>query len=78
MVESEDGLCQPLVQGFQPPTCAADPSGKRGTRQIDAVPGEDLRLPVERGVVTIFGDQHCASSAGVASPPAIGRSGASC
>ena len=58
MVGSEDILAQPLVQGFQPPAGAADPAGQRRTRKIDAVPGKDLRLTIERRVIAILGDQH--------------------
>ena len=58
MIGSEDILAQPLVQGFQPPAGAADPAGQRRTRKIDAVPGKDLRLTIERRVVAILGDQH--------------------
>ena len=76
MVGSEDILAQPLVQGFEPPAGAADPAGQRRTRKIDAVPGKDLRLTIERRVIAILVISTCASSAGVATPPAIGRSGA--
>ena len=48
---------QPFVQGFEPPARTADPAGERRTTEIDAVSCEDLRLPIERGVIAIFADQ---------------------
>ena len=46
------------MQRLQPPAGAADPAGQRRTRKIDAMAGEDLRLPIERRVIAIFADQH--------------------
>jgi hypothetical protein len=40
------------------------------------LPGEDLRLPVERQVIGELGHQHVREQASVAIPPVIGRSGA--
>ena len=42
----------------QVPGGAADPVGERGAIEIDALPGADLRLAIERQVVGIFGDQN--------------------
>ena len=56
-------LAQPAVQGFKPPRSAADPTRQRRTRQVDAMTGEDLRLPIERGVIAVFGDQHLGDKA---------------
>jgi len=58
MVRSEHICAKFFMQGFEPPAGAADPSGKRGTGQIDAMPREDLRLPVERRVIAILADKH--------------------
>src|SRR5271166_5169306 len=58
MVGREDIPTHPLVQGFQPPAGAADPARQRRAREIDAVPGEDLRLTIERRVIAVLGDQH--------------------
>jgi hypothetical protein len=41
----------------QVPGSTADPVGERGTIEIDALPGPDLRLAIERQVIGIFGDQ---------------------
>jgi hypothetical protein len=56
VVRGEHVLAQSLVQRFQPPACAADPSGQRRTSEIDAVTSEDLRLPIKRRVIAIFAD----------------------
>lgn len=51
-------LQQPLVNGPQVPGRAADPVSERGAIQVDALPGVDLRLAIERQVIRVFGDQH--------------------
>lgn len=60
MVGSEHALASPScsVTSHQqaPPTHSA--FGERRTRKIDTAAGEDLRLPVERGMAAIFADQH--------------------
>ena len=33
---------------------AADPVGQRGTIEIDALPGVNLRLPVQRKMIGVF------------------------
>jgi hypothetical protein len=58
MILGKEVLAQSLVQGFEPPAGTADPTGERRTAEIDTVPGEDLRLPVERRVIAIFADEH--------------------
>jgi hypothetical protein len=58
MVGSKHVLAQPLMQGFQPPACTAHPSTQCRTAEINAMPRKDLRLPVERGVIAVFADQH--------------------
>jgi hypothetical protein len=58
MIGGEHILAEPFMQGFEPPTGAADPIGKRRAIELDAVAREDLRLPIERRVVAIFADQH--------------------
>jgi hypothetical protein len=58
MVGGEYVFAQSLVQRFQPPAGAANPSVQRRTAEIDAVPGKDLRLPIKRRVIAIFTDQH--------------------
>ena len=56
-------LAQPAMQGFKPPRSAADPTGQRRTRQVDAMTGEDLRLPIKRGMIAVFCDQHLGDEA---------------
>ncbi len=46
----------------QMPGRAADPVGQRGAVEIDALPGVDLRLTIERQMVGIFGDQNLGDS----------------
>ena len=45
------------MQRLEPPAGAANPSSQRRTGKIDPMAGEDLRLPIERRVITIFADQ---------------------
>jgi hypothetical protein len=58
MIGGKHAFGQPLMQFLKPPTGTADPSGQRRTREIDAVAGEDLRLPIKRRVIAVFADQH--------------------
>ena len=46
------------LQRLQPPAGTADPSRQGRAFDPGAMPGEDLSLPVERGVVAVFADQH--------------------
>jgi hypothetical protein len=58
MVGGKHAFSQPLMQCLEPPAGAADPSGERRTREIDAVACKDLRLPIKRRVIAVFADQH--------------------
>jgi hypothetical protein len=58
MVGGKHVFCQPIMQRLEPPAGAADPSDERRTREIDAVAGKDLRLPIKRRVIAVFADQH--------------------
>src|ERR1039457_2916830 len=49
--------CEAGLQRLQPPASAAHPVRKSRAVNLDAVPGEDLALPVKRKVIAIFGDQ---------------------
>ena len=40
------------------PGGAADPIGERRAVEMDALPGIDLRLAIERQMIGIFGDEH--------------------
>ena len=52
------------LQRLQPPNGSADPVGERRTIQLNAVPGEDLALPVKRKVIAVFGDQDMSEKTG--------------
>jgi hypothetical protein len=47
-----------IAQGAQIPGRPADPVGQGGSIELDALPGVDLRLPVERQVIGVLGHQH--------------------
>ena len=51
-------LQEPLVHGPEEEGGAPDPVGQRRAVEADALAGKDLRLPVERQVVGVFGDEH--------------------
>jgi hypothetical protein len=51
-------LGEPGLQALQPPDGAANPVGEGRAIELDALPREDLALPIERKVIAIFGDQH--------------------
>ncbi len=50
--------CTVARAGFPATNRRPDPAGQRRARKIDAVPGKDLRLTIERRVIAVFGDQH--------------------
>jgi hypothetical protein len=47
---------QAFVQGAQEPSSPADPVGQGGAVELDALPGVDLRLAVERQMIGILPD----------------------
>jgi|SRR3981189_1011560 hypothetical protein len=49
--------CEAGLQRLQPPAGAADPVRQGRAVDLDAVPGEDLALPVKRKVIAVFSDQ---------------------
>ncbi len=49
---------QPRLQRLQPPTGTADPARQGRAFDPGAMPGEDLGLSIERGVVAVLIDQH--------------------
>ena len=63
IIGDEHLIAEPAVQRFQPPGRAADPAGERRALQIDAMPGEDFRLPVEGQVIAVLGNQHLGEEA---------------
>ena len=69
LLRGKDVLGEPCLQRLQPPDGAANPVGERRTIQLDALPGEDLALPVKRQVIT----RTWARRPGLARPLAIGR-----
>src|SRR5437867_714766 len=56
--------CEAGLQRLQPPAGAAHPVRKSRAVDLDAVPGEDLALPVKRKVIAVFGDQDMSEKAG--------------
>jgi hypothetical protein len=46
------------MQRTQVPGGMTDPVRQRGAIQIDALPGVNLGLPVQRQMIGIFGHQH--------------------
>jgi hypothetical protein len=57
LLRAEDVFGEPLLQRRQPPADTADPVGECRAVDLDAMPGEDLALPVEWKVIAVFGDQ---------------------
>ena len=49
---------KPLMNGPQMPGGTTDPIGERRTIKHDPLPRVDLRLPIQRQVIGVFGDQH--------------------
>jgi hypothetical protein len=56
--------CEAGLQRLQPPTSAAHPVRQGRAVDLDAVPGEDLALPVKRKVIAVFGDQDMSEKTG--------------
>ncbi|MBU6498763.1 MAG: hypothetical protein KGQ40_09570 [Rhodospirillales bacterium] len=46
------------VQRFQPPAGPSHPVAECGTIELHTVPGEHLRLAIQRQVIAVFADQH--------------------
>jgi hypothetical protein len=55
---------EPGLQRLQPPAGAADPVGKGRAVDLDALPGKDLALPVQRQMIAVFGDQDMGEKTG--------------
>jgi hypothetical protein len=53
-------LGQPRLQRLQPG--APDPVGESRAIELDALPGEDLALPVKGKVIAVLGDQNMPAS----------------
>src|ERR1700688_2252599 len=56
--------CEAGLQRVQPPAGAADPVRQGRAVDLDAVPGEDLALPVKRKVIAVLGDQDMSEKTG--------------
>ena len=58
-LRGEDVLGEP-APAAAPATSTAPPTqlAERRAVQLDALPGEDLALPIERKVIAVLGDQH--------------------
>src|SRR5437660_2214930 len=52
------------LQRFQPPTSATHPVRQSRAVDLDAVPGEDLALPIKRKVIAVLGDQDMSEKTG--------------
>jgi hypothetical protein len=64
------------VHRTQVPGGAADPVGERGAIEIDALPGVDLRLTIERQMSAYLETSTWATVASVGRPLSISRAGA--
>jgi len=53
-----------LLKRFEPPAGAADPVRQGRPVELDALPGKDLALPVERQVIAVFRDQDMGEQGG--------------
>src|SRR6266404_9749399 len=56
--------CEAGLQRLQPPASATHPVRESRAIEIDAVPGEDLALPVKREVIAVLGDQDMSEKTG--------------
>src|SRR6516164_3058633 len=65
-----------LVDRPQMERGAPDPVGERRAVETKALALVDLRLAIERQMVSVFGDEHVATMASVGRPPSISRAGA--
>src|SRR6266481_7144627 len=61
--------CEAGLQRFQPPAGAAHPVRESRAVDLDAVPGEDLALPVKRKVIAVLGDQDMSEKTGTGEAP---------
>jgi hypothetical protein len=64
----EDVFGQPGLQWLQPPHGSANPIGERRAVELNALPREDLALPIKRKVIAVFGDQHMGQESGRSEP----------
>ena len=67
-LRGKDVRSEPCVQRLQPPDCATNPVGKCRAIQLDALPGEDLALPIKRKMIAILGDQNVGEETGSRQP----------
>jgi hypothetical protein len=54
----QNGAQHQFVQRGEPPAGTTNPVAQCGTIQRDALAGKDLRLAIQRKVVTVLADQH--------------------
>src|SRR5580692_7133915 len=52
------------LQRLEPPASAAHPVRQGRAVDLDALPGEDLALPVKRKVIAVFSDQDMSEKSG--------------
>lgn len=67
-IGTEDLPAQRRHQGIEKSGRPAHPVGECRAFEIDALAGIDARLPVERQVIGIFGDQHMGKQSGTGTP----------
>ena len=56
-LRSEDALGELGLKRLEPPAGTTDPVRERRTVQLDALPAEDLTLPIKRQVIAILGNK---------------------
>jgi hypothetical protein len=63
-LRGEDVFGEPCMQRLQPPDGPANPIGECRPIQLNAVPRENLALPIKRQVIAILGDQDMGQKTG--------------
>ena len=57
-LRSSQSLVNVIAQGTQIPGCPTNPVRQGGSVELDALPGIYLRLPVQRQMIGVLGNQH--------------------
>jgi hypothetical protein len=69
LADSKHMDCEAGLQGLQPPAGATYPVRQGRAVDLDALPGEDLALPVKRQVIAVFSDQDVSKKTGTGEAP---------
>src|SRR5262245_30882808 len=64
LLRGKDVLGESGLKRLEPPAGAADPVRERRAVQLDALPGEDLALTIQRQWIAVFRDQGMGEKAG--------------